>query len=124
MLFAIPIIKKKKEFYVQIYLFNKGIIDTNHALFQIPKKKLVEIFLSKKEAFYIKITIQKLGKKAKYTLPNLHIKVNQGCNLVIIIYKPVKRLGLKVKFTSIFSNHCLIFVGNRDSTKLKSEVKF
>ena len=65
-----------------------------------------------------------LEKKTKYTLPDLHIKIDQRSNLIIITYKLVKRLAFEVKPTSIFSNYRLIFVINRDSTKLKSKVKF
>ena len=122
---AIPIIEEEKELYAEIYPSDKGIVDTNHALFQIPKEELAEILQSKEEAFCMKVTIWKSEEGTRYALPDSHVKADQGSDLVIINPKLVKRLGLKVRPTSTLANHRLgMSVTNGDSTELRSWVKF
>lgn len=41
---TISIIKKEEELYINIDHLNKDIIDTNHALLQMPKQELTKIF--------------------------------------------------------------------------------
>ena len=76
MLSTIPINEKKEKLYAKIYYSIKNIADTNHALFQIPKEELAEIFWSKKEMIRMKITILESKKRAKYALSNSYIKVD------------------------------------------------
>ena len=73
----------------------------------------------------MKATIWKSKKEIRYALPDSHVKVDQGSNLVIINLKLVKRLGLKVRPMSIIVNHRRgLSVGNGNSTEMNSWVKF
>lgn len=73
----------------------------------------------------MKATIWKCKEGIRYALLNFDIKVDQGCNLVIINPKFVKRLKHKVRRTSTFVNYRLgMSVRNGDSTKSKSCIKF
>ena len=73
---AISIIEKEKKLYAEIYQSDKGIVNTNHTLFQTSKEELAKNFLSKREAFRIKATIWKSEEKIRYALPNFHIKTD------------------------------------------------
>lgn len=73
---TIPIIEEEEELYAEIHHPNKDTIDTNYALFQMPKQELAEIFHSKRETFYMKVTILKSKEDTKYALPNSHVKAN------------------------------------------------
>ncbi len=122
---TISIIEEEEELYAKIHHPDQDIIDTNHLLLQTPKQELAEIFQSKGEAFRMKATIWKSDKETKYALPDSYVKADQGSDLVIINPKLVKRLGLKIRPTSTLAPHCLgMLVANRDSTELKSWVKF
>ena len=121
---AISIEEEEEINYADIHQPGK-VVDTNHVLLQIPKQELAKILKSKGEAFHLKTTIWKSDKEIKYGLPDFHINVDQGSDLVIINSRLVKRLGLKVRPTSTLVPHRLcMLVTNRDSTKLKSWVKF
>ncbi len=73
----------------------------------------------------MKAPIWKSDKETKYTLPNSHVKADQGSELVIINPKLVQQLGLKVRPTSTLAPHRLgMSVANGDSTELESWVKF
>ncbi len=73
----------------------------------------------------MKATIWKSEEGTKYALPDFYVKADQGSDLVIVNPKLVKRLGLMVRPTSTLANHHLgMSVANRDSTELKSWVKF
>ena len=80
---AILIEDKEEINHADIHQSGKD-VDTNHALFQTLKQKLAEILQSKKEAFRMKTTIWILDKETKYTLPDSHVKADQGSDLVII----------------------------------------
>ena len=41
--FAIPIIEKEEEFYVEIHQSDKGIVDTNHVFLQTLQEKPAKI---------------------------------------------------------------------------------
>ena len=62
---AILIMKEEKELYVEIYHFNKDIVDSNHAFFQITKEKPAEIFQSKGKAFHMMTNIWKSEEGTK-----------------------------------------------------------
>lgn len=73
----------------------------------------------------MKATIWKSEEGTRYTLPDFHVKADQGSDLVIINPKLVRRLGLRVRPTSTLVNHRLgMSIANGDSTELKSWVKF
>lgn len=119
------LLKKKKNSIRKSISPNKNTVDTNYAFFQTLKQKLAEIFQSKGEAFYIKVTIWKSKKKIRYALFDSHIKVNQEFDLVIINSKLVIRLGFGVRSINTLANHCLsMSVVNSDFIELKSWVKF
>lgn len=73
---------------------------SNMLFFQILIYELAKIFQSKREIFYIKITIWKSEKNTKYASPDLHVNANQGSDLVTINPSWVKRLKLKVRYTN------------------------
>ena len=86
---------------------------------------MMGILQSKGEIFRIKATIWKDGKKTDYTLLNFQVKADQRLVLVIINLKLVKRFKLKIYPTKELGSHGLgMCVANRDSTELKSWLKF
>ena len=111
--------------YVRAEKSNQNLVQTNHVYVQTHKQKIAKILQSKEETFHIKVTIWKLDKKTKYALSDSHVKADQESDLVIINPKLIKKLGLKVRPTSILApyQHNRL-VANGDSTELKSWVKF
>ena len=73
----------------------------------------------------MKAIIWKDRKKTGCALLDSKFKADQGLDLVIINSKLVKKLRLKINPTKeLASYHLEMCVGNRDSTKLKSWLKF
>ena len=95
----------KNRPYIRAEKSNQNLVQTNHALIQIPKQELAKTLQSKKEAFCMKATIWKSDKETKYALPDLHVKADQESDLVIINPKLVKKLGLKIRPTSTLVPH-------------------
>ena len=69
----------------------------------------------------MKAIIWKSEEGTRYALPDSHVKADQESNLVIINFKRVKNLGLKIRLISTFTNHRLsMSIENRDSIELQS----
>lgn len=68
----------------------------------------------------MKVIIQKSKKDNKYVLQDFYIKINQSLNLVIINFILIKKLELKVRSTSILTNHYFFRpIINKDFKELK-----
>ena len=116
-----PILEEEEELYAGVNYLKQDTVDTNHTLLQTPKQELNEILQSKEEEFSMKATIWKNRDETKFALLDSHVRADQGSNLVMINSKLVKKLGLKIRPTSIFVSHYFgIFVANGDSTELES----
>lgn len=69
----------------------------------------------------MKATIWKSGKEIKYALSNAYIQEDQGLDQVIIKFKLVTRLKLKVKPSNTLASQRLgMPVTNEDFTDFKS----